>query len=103
MSSKERKKKKDCSIYKFTNVSGAPLLLETDCRETVSRFIVKKITDGSVVKRVLVFFSLLVLYLIAVSLGLLNGWYGTPIFVLGVAGLFSTISRVVEGEKFMNT
>lgn len=103
MSSKERKKKKDRSIYRFTNVSGAPLVLETDCRETVSRFTVKRSTNGSVLKRALFFFSLLVLCLVAVSLGLVDGWYGTPIFVFGVAGLLSTISKVVQGEENFET
>lgn len=99
MSSKERKKKKTHSTHKFMNVSGAPFTLEVNCHESVLQFVVKRINDESVGRRVVFFVSLLMFYIIIARLGLVDGWYCSPLFALSVIGLFGAINKVVQGKK----
>lgn len=98
MSSRERKKRKYRELYAFTNVSGAPFTLDTYFCENTACFVVKKVTDKNVSTRMVCFLLLLVFYVVAVNLGLVNGWYTCPVFVIGVVGLWDTISTVKQGN-----
>lgn len=95
----ERKKRKQRSIYKFTNVSGTYFTLEINVHEGVSRFVVKRVVEENIPGRVLCFFSLLLVYVVITHLGIIDGWYCSPVFGLGMLGLLNTTSKILEGDE----
>lgn len=99
MSTQTKTKKKEASsVWKFSNVSGEPLVLETRSLDSTSCFVVERVTDENVLQRTLCFVSLLILYVVLVRLGLVDGWYCFPVFGFGIVGLLGTVNKVVQGE-----
>lgn len=73
-------------------------MLEMYSYENISQFVIKTVTHKNVLRRMIYFLLMLVFYIVAVNLRLINSWYCFPLLLLGAFSVLGTMNKVVQGN-----